>query len=326
MDVLPVHAHALTAPSPCTVAAIETAGGQTTMSTPGARAGRWRIDAAKARLRPLEQLPVARDQHARIVRELPTARPNGVSLVHVSDGGGVPAWEQRFPPAGDLLPEWSPAAPDRVVYASNESGVAGARLGRRSGHQAAGHGSPRRAHGRHAHAGRRGRAVVPGRDRRRVGSVVRPAVRGGESRLFLEGVPHGWNEASRRRPGSWSPASATARASPSTSPRRRSRARAAPLDGVPPGRERRGGRLRARRAVGRRRAALSLARGARRPPPRRPAGRPRTGDTVGDLLDEGMSLAARAWSPVPGTGGSLRPRARGRHAARDLGPRHRGAH
>jgi hypothetical protein len=33
------------------------------------------------------------------------------------------AWEQRFRAPISFLPEWSPQAPDRCVYASNESGV-----------------------------------------------------------------------------------------------------------------------------------------------------------------------------------------------------------
>src|SRR5919206_2822685 len=35
----------------------------------------------------------------------------------------MPAWEQRFRAAISFLPEWSPHAPDRCVYASNEAGV-----------------------------------------------------------------------------------------------------------------------------------------------------------------------------------------------------------
>jgi len=32
-------------------------------------------------------------------------------------------WEQRFRVPLLFLPEWSPAAPDRCVYASNEAGI-----------------------------------------------------------------------------------------------------------------------------------------------------------------------------------------------------------
>ena len=32
-------------------------------------------------------------------------------------------WEQRFRAPVSFLPEWSPRAPDRIVYASNESGT-----------------------------------------------------------------------------------------------------------------------------------------------------------------------------------------------------------
>ena len=47
---------------------------------------------------------------------------------------------------------------------------------------------------------------------------------------------------------------------------------------------------------------------------------PRTGATVGEQLDEGMSLAAQCWSPVAGDQRlAVRPRARRRHAARRSG-------
>ncbi|MDH5281406.1 MAG: S9 family peptidase, partial [Thermoleophilia bacterium] len=32
-------------------------------------------------------------------------------------------WEQRFRAPVSFLPEWSPQAPDHIVYASNESGT-----------------------------------------------------------------------------------------------------------------------------------------------------------------------------------------------------------
>src|SRR5207342_3500351 len=35
----------------------------------------------------------------------------------------APAWEQRFRAPVSFLPEWSPAAPSRAAYVSNESGV-----------------------------------------------------------------------------------------------------------------------------------------------------------------------------------------------------------
>ena len=42
-----------------------------------------------------------------------------VSLARMS----VPVWEQRFRAPVSFLPGWSPQAPSRIVYASNESGV-----------------------------------------------------------------------------------------------------------------------------------------------------------------------------------------------------------
>ena len=38
------------------------------------------------------------------------------------EAGAAPDWEQRYRAPVSFLPEWSPHAPDRCVYASNESG------------------------------------------------------------------------------------------------------------------------------------------------------------------------------------------------------------
>ncbi len=38
-------------------------------------------------------------------------------------GVSLEPWEQRFRAPVSFFPEWSPQAPDRVVYASNQSGV-----------------------------------------------------------------------------------------------------------------------------------------------------------------------------------------------------------
>ncbi|MBA3851980.1 MAG: hypothetical protein H0X59_06400, partial [Chloroflexi bacterium] len=35
----------------------------------------------------------------------------------------MPIWERRYRAATASLPDWSPLAPERTVYASNESGT-----------------------------------------------------------------------------------------------------------------------------------------------------------------------------------------------------------
>src|SRR5215210_2133342 len=41
----------------------------------------------------------------------------------MSDRTSTPEWERRYRAPTVGLPDWSPQAPDRVVYPSNESGV-----------------------------------------------------------------------------------------------------------------------------------------------------------------------------------------------------------
>ena len=114
----------------------------------------------------------------------------------------APNWEQRLRVPVSFLPEWSPQAPERCVYASNESGVW-------------------QVHAWDASTGRRRRVTdnpvgitgglvtldgdgvlwfedVTGDE---AGQWLVQPFAGGETRPFLEGVPHGWDEGLTQAPG-----------------------------------------------------------------------------------------------------------------------------
>ena len=112
------------------------------------------------------------------------------------------AWEVRFRAASSRLPTWSPAAPDRCVYASNESGAwqlhawdaaTGERRLVTDGPVGVVDGAPTLD----------GEGIVWFEDTTGDESgrwVVQP-FEGGETRAFLTGVPHGWNEGMAQAPG-----------------------------------------------------------------------------------------------------------------------------
>jgi dienelactone hydrolase len=114
----------------------------------------------------------------------------------------LPAWEQRYRVPLGFLPEWSPHAPDRTVYASNESGIwqvhtwdvaTGER--RRVTDHPVGliDGTPTLD----------GEGVLWFQDETGDESgrwFVQPFA-GGETRPFLEDVPYGWNEGLAQAPG-----------------------------------------------------------------------------------------------------------------------------
>ena len=125
---------------------------------------------------------------------------------------------------------------------------------------------------------------------------------GGETRPFLDGVPHGWNEGLAQAPGivvaATSDRDGFAIHVSLDGARARELHRSGDSVGLG-GRRRR--RLPARRALERRRAALSQhsEHGDLIHPALRVVD-PRTGSIVGDLLDEGLSLDAKCWSPIAG--------------------------
>lgn len=104
-------------------------------------------------------------------------------------------WEQRFRVPLLYLPEWSPAAPDRCVYASNEAGIwqlfawdASTGVRRQATTSAVGvvDGTPTYD----------GEGVVWFDDETgdESGRWLVQAFEGGTARPFLDGVPHGWSE------------------------------------------------------------------------------------------------------------------------------------
>jgi dipeptidyl aminopeptidase/acylaminoacyl peptidase len=212
------------------------------------------------------------------------------------------AWERRFRAPISFLPAWSPAAPDRCTYVSNEAGVwqlyawepaSGER--RQVTESAVGviDGTPTYD----------GESTLWFDDETGDESgrwLVQPFA-GGAARPFLDGVPHGWSEGLAQaanvvaagvsgRDGfviyvsvDGGPASEIHRSS-----------EAVRIGGADEGGFVHGGLS----ASG---SLLCLAH-AEHGDLIHPALRvidPRSGATVGDQLDEGLSLAARCWSPVP---------------------------
>jgi len=212
-------------------------------------------------------------------------------------------WEQRFRAPVSFLPEWSPRAPDRIVYASNESGTWQLHAWdvlTDSRRQVTDHavgvldGTPSLD----------GAGILWFQDETGDESgrwLVQP-FHGGETQPFLEGVPHGWNEGLAQAPGivaagistrdgfaiyvsvAGAPAHELYRSSDSIR-----------IGGVEGGGFVRGGLSND--------GSLLCLEHAEHGDLIHPALRvidPRTGSTVAELLDEGMSLIAKCWSPLPG--------------------------
>ena len=242
----------------------------------------------------------------------------------------TPSWEQRFRAPVSYLPEWSPAAPGRVVYASNESGrwqIHTLDLERGTTRQVT-----------NDPVGLTD--VVPTLDGEGVlwfqdetgdesGRWLVQPFHGGDTEPFLVGVPHGWSDGLAQAPGIVVAAISDrdgfavhvsldgcaghgARALVRLDRPRRSRRRRVPA-----------------RRVCRRTARLLCLEHAEHGDLLHPALRvvdPRTGERLGELLDDGMSLGARVLvtglrRPAP----RVQARARRRRAPRTLGSRHRRA-
>jgi dipeptidyl aminopeptidase/acylaminoacyl peptidase len=213
------------------------------------------------------------------------------------------AWEQRFRAPVSYLPEWSPAAPSHAVYPSNKSGrwqihTLDAETGatRQASDDPVGlvDGLPTLD----------GEGVLWFEDETGDESgawVVQPFV-GGETRPFLDGVPKGWSNGLAQAPGivvagigdrDGFAVHVTLDGAPSRELYRSTEY--VGLGGANDG----GFLLGALSADG----TLLCLEHAEHGDLIHPALRvvdPRTGATVGDLLDDGMSLEAESWSPVPG--------------------------
>ncbi len=214
-----------------------------------------------------------------------------------------PAWEQRFRAPVSFLPEWSPRAPRNAVYVSNESGVW-------------------QVHVLDTETGARRQVTdhpvglvdaVPTFDGEGVlwfqdetgdesGRWLVQPFHGGETAPFLDGVPHGWSEGLAQAPGIVAASLSdrdgfavyVARDGDAANVIHRSD-RSLRLGSVEAG----GFLLGALSSDG----ALLCLEHAEHGDLIHPALRvvdPRTGAMVGAQLDEGMSLAARCWSPVAG--------------------------
>ena len=216
---------------------------------------------------------------------------------------GVPEWERRFRAPVAFLPEWSPHAPSRLVYPSNESGIW-------------------QVHALDLETGTRRRVTdhpiglqdgVPTLDGTGIvwfqdetgaesGRWLVQPFEGGETEPFLPEVPLGWTMGLAQAPGIVVAGVATDDGF----------AVFVSLEGEPVtellrsgesvvlgGADRQGFLLGALSTDG----ALLCLEHAEHGDLIHPALRvidPRTGSVVGDLLDRGMSLGSSCWSPVAG--------------------------
>ena len=215
----------------------------------------------------------------------------------------TPAWEQRFRVPISYLPEWSPLAARNAVYCSNESGSW-------------------QVHTLDTETGATRQATdhpvglidaLPTLDGEGVlwfqdetgdesGRWVVAPFHGGESRSFLEGVPHGWSDGLAQAPGVVVAAISD----------RDGFAVHVSLDGAPAtellrspewvglGSVESGGFLLGALSADGSLLCLEHAEHGDLVHPALRVVDPRTGDVVGELLDEGMSLGASCWSPVAG--------------------------
>ncbi len=215
----------------------------------------------------------------------------------------APRWEQRFRAPVSFLPDWSPRAPNRVVYASNESGIWQVHAWDV-------------ATGTHRQVTSSSVGVTDATPTLDGGGVlwfedltgdesgrwlVQP-FHGGETGPFLEGVPDGWNDGLAQAPGIVAAAISD----------RDGFAVYVSLDGgaaeevlrsgesLSIGSVAKGGFLRGGLSAD---GALLALEHAEHGDLIHTAIRvidPRTGETVADQLDESMTLEARCWSPIAG--------------------------
>jgi pimeloyl-ACP methyl ester carboxylesterase len=215
----------------------------------------------------------------------------------------APRWERRFRAPVSYLPEWSPQAPDRVVYASNEPGIwqvhawdLATQTRRRVTHHSVGliDGAPTLD----------GQGVLWFQDDTgdEAGRWLVQPFHGGETRPFLNGVPHGWDEGLAQAPGivvaaisdrdGFAVWVSVDRGAAKELYRSTESVRIGSADG--------GGFLRGGLSAD---GSLLCLEHAEHGDLIHPALRvidPRTGSVVGEEIDPGLSLSAACWSPVPG--------------------------
>ena len=115
---------------------------------------------------------------------------------------GNPRWEARFRAPSVLMPDWSPTAPDRIVYESTESGVYQVHcwdMATGQKRQVTDHpvgvvdGAPTLD----------GEGVLYWQDETgsEAGQWFIQPFAGGEGRPFLQGTPQGWNQGFAQAPG-----------------------------------------------------------------------------------------------------------------------------
>jgi len=220
-----------------------------------------------------------------------------------SEVEAMTAWERRFRAPLTFLPSWSPAAPDLVVYASNESGV----------WQLHARDLANDVHRRvtdHPVGVLDGTTTLDGEGilwfQDETGDesgqwLVQP-FHGGETRPFLEGVPYGWTDGLAQAPGIV--VAAISDRDGFAVHVSLDGARARPIhrspESVQLGSAETGGLLRGALSAD---GSLLCLQHAEHGDLIHTALRvidPRSGATVGEQLDAGMSLVAKCWSPVPG--------------------------
>ncbi len=215
----------------------------------------------------------------------------------------MPIWEQRFRAPIGFLPEWSPQAPTRVVYASNESGIWQVHAWDAST-------SERRQVTEHPVGLIDGQPTLDGEGvlwfQDETGDesgrwLVQPFA-GGTRRELLEGIPHGWSEGLAQAPGiivaglsdrdgfgvytaiDGGPATEVYRSAASV--------RLGSVD--------EGGFLRGALSTDGSSLCVEHAEHGDLIHTALRVINPRTGETVGELIDSGMTLLALAWSPAAG--------------------------
>ena len=213
------------------------------------------------------------------------------------------AWERRFRAPAAWLPEWSPHEPDRVVFPSTESGVWQLwawDLATGNRHRVTDH--PVGVTDGTVTLDGEGVLWFHDETGDESGQWMLEPFHGGERRPFLDDVPRGWSGGLAQAPGIVAAALSDEDGF----------AVYVSLDGGPARRIHRskesillgsaateGFLLGALAADG----SLLCLEHSEHGDLLHPALRvvdPRTGDTVGDLLDEGLALGARCWSPVAG--------------------------